>query len=45
MLDAESSHGSVRSDLDVRSNLPATREDAPKVRLRTRSGAISIGYR
>jgi len=41
-IDAESSHGSVRSDLSMRSKPSAPPADAPTVRLRTRSGSIVI---
>jgi hypothetical protein len=44
-LDAESSSGSVRSDLPMRNKSSAPPADAPKVRLRTRSGGIVIGPR
>ena len=44
-LDAESSHGGVRSDLPLRSKSGAPPTDAPKVRLRTRSGSIVIAPR
>lgn len=44
-LDAESSHGGVRSDLPLRAKASAPPADAPTVRLRTRSGSISIGPR
>ena len=44
-LDAESSHGAVRSDLEMRTNArtaPVAREDAPTVRIRARAGAIHL---
>ena len=41
-LDAESSHGGVRSDMPVRAKSGAPPADAPTVRLRTRSGSIVI---
>ncbi len=41
-IDAESSHGSVRSDLSMRSKSSAPPADAPTVRLRTRTGSIVI---
>ncbi len=41
-LDAESSHGAVRSDLPLRRKAGPPPPDAPTVRLRTRSGAITI---
>jgi DUF4097 and DUF4098 domain-containing protein YvlB len=44
-LDAESAHGAVRSDLDVRSKSAAPPADAPTVRVRTKAGAIVIGPR
>lgn len=46
-LDAESAHGSVRSDLQMkRGSGPAPdRSSSPTVRLRTRSGSIYIGPR
>jgi DUF4097 and DUF4098 domain-containing protein YvlB len=46
-LDAESAHGSVRSDLQMKRNSGATpdRSSSPTVRLRTRSGSIYIGPR
>jgi DUF4097 and DUF4098 domain-containing protein YvlB len=44
-LDAESTAGSVRSDLPLRSKSSAPPKDAPTVRLRTRAGSIHIGQR
>jgi len=44
-LDAESAHGAVRSDMPLRRKAAAPPPDAPTVRLRTRSGAITIERR
>lgn len=46
-LDAESAHGSVRSDLPLRNSGAAKpdRDSSPHVRLRARSGSIYIGPR
>ena len=44
-LDAESAHGTVRSDLHLRRGGGAARTGGPTVRIRTRSGSIHIGPR
>jgi hypothetical protein len=41
-LEAESAHGAVRSNLPLRNKNSAPPKDAPTVRLRTRSGSVSI---
>lgn len=44
-LDAESAHGSVRSDLPLSRDAAAPAEGGPTVRVRTRSGSIHIAQR
>jgi hypothetical protein len=45
-LDAESDHGSVRSDVRMKRNASGgSRDGAPTVRLRARSGSIYISPR
>jgi DUF4097 and DUF4098 domain-containing protein YvlB len=44
-LDAESTSGSVRSDLSLRRSSSAPPKDAPTVRIRTRSGSIVLASR
>jgi DUF4097 and DUF4098 domain-containing protein YvlB len=44
-LDAETTAGSVNSDLPLRSKSSPPPKDAPTVRLRTRAGSIHIGWR